>query len=670
MRLKKGRWKIQKSEKTSTCTTQESKSKKPRESKSKKKELSVYEIIDLVAQEYIPPEDSDKFKLIDNLIDLNKVKEKIYAEQPEVIAVDTETQGLKWQHKIIGLSFTFSENDNYYIPFRHITQAHQPNIEDLRSVISEILNLPFAVYVFHNYKFDKHMLAKDDIVLRGEVHDTMLMHYVLDENDSHALKNLAEKYIDPDSHRYEKAIQEIRRKLARKLKIKMREFGYEHIPIDIMVEYACRDTYYTWKLFFKFFEELQEDEDILNTYERELEVLEALACMENNGVKYNANISKKISDQLELDIDALEKSVWDGAGKEFDLSSPKQLRELLLSKGIHTNRYTPSNEMSTDVVALQGISSQFPYIADLLKFREKTKIKTTYADPFPTYCDDKGIIHTSYRQAVAVTGRLSCSSPPLQVLPRPKKGEEFYNIRRAFVPLDGYIMAFIDLSQIEVRLTAHYSKDEKLINAYETGLDIHTSTASEMFEVEYDSVSKEQRTAAKAINFGIIYGIGPKKLAQTLQIDGEVAREYISMYLDRYVGVANFIEKYKRLAKRHGFVKNFFGRKRRLDFLKDPNIEDWQRERGYRQAVNYAIQSTAADMFKIIMVRCHKYLRGMKSKTIMNIHDELVFYIHMDELHALYKLKDLFEDWKFRVPIIADIEISNKSWADKEEVEI
>ena len=227
-------------------------------------------------------------------------------------------------------------------------------------------------------------------------------------------------------------------------------------------------------------------------------------------------------------------------------------------------------------------------------------------------------------------------------------------------------MIFIDLSQIELRMTAHYSKDDLLLRAYKEDIDIHTLTASEMFGVKFEDVKKEQRTAAKAINFGIIYGIGPKKLAESLEISFEDARSYIETYLERYAGVKNFIYKYQRLAKKYGFVKNYFGRVRRLDALLNPNLEEWQRERGYRQAVNYVVQGSCADMFKIIMTRAARFLRGRKSKMVMNIHDELIFYVHMSEIDIVADLKHLFEDWNFRVPIIAEVNYSQVSWANKE----
>ena len=659
-----GRFKIVSKGRKSTPTTQ--KNKLTRRSNAPETIEDIYRIIDLVAAEYIPPSDSSKFKLIDNVTDLCGVLSRMYELQPPVVAVDTETEGLKWHHKIIGVSWTFGEDDNYYIPFRHITEQHQPNVDEMRSTLNEIFNLPGAVYVFHNYKFDYHKLKKDGIILNGEVHDTMLMHYILNENDSHALKNLAEQLIDSDSHKYEKAIQDIRRKLARKLKIKMREFGYEHIPIPIMVEYACRDTYYTWILYHKFMPQLSADEDSLEVYERELEVLGALANMEEKGVKISCAILQDISEGLTTDIDTLRANVIEATGEQFELDSPKQLSELLQKKGIHTHKYTPSNKMSTDVNALKGIAKSFPFIADILEYRAKKKLQGTYADPFQKYCDELEKVHCSYMQAVAVTGRITCKDPPLQVLPRPNRKEPHNNIRRAFIPLGSdYVMVFIDLSQIELRMTAHYSQDELLMQAYNEGIDIHTQTASEMFGTPFDKVTKEQRDAAKAINFGIIYGIGANKLAQTLEIPFEDAREYIQMYLERYYGVAKFIQKYQRLAMKHGFVKNYFGRMRRLDFLKDPSLEEWKKERGYRQAVNYAIQSSCADMFKLIMIRCDKYLRGMKSHIIMNIHDELVFYFHKDELHHLGDIKSIFEDWNFRVPIVSEVCYSETSWADK-----
>ena len=263
-----------------------------------------------------------------------------------------------------------------------------------------------------------------------------------------------------------------------------------------------------------------------------------------------------------------------------------------------------------------------------------------------------------------MTGRLTCRNPSLQVIPRST------GIRDAFVPpSDDYLIVPIDLSQIELRLTAHYSEDPILLHAYTHDEDIHSRTAAEIFSVDIDSVTKDQRTVAKPVNFGIVYGIGPTKLAETLEIPAEEAKHYIDTYLARYAGVADFIKKYQRLAKKYGYVKNYFGRVRHLEFLRDQELEPWQRERGYRQAVNFVIQSSAADMFKIIMQRCHDLLLDKMSTMVMNIHDEIVFYIHKDEIDLLLPIKNAFENWDFRVPILAEISYSDVSWGAKKPLE-
>ena len=606
-----------------------------------------------------------KFNLLDNLIDIQKIADKFVKDNPTLVAVDTETQGLKWSDNIIGLSFSWSDEDNYYIPFRHECDDHQMDVEDCRDILNQMFGDTQKKYIFHNFKFDYHKLKKDGIVIGGEIHDTMLMHYVIDENESHSLKNLAGRFIDKKAHDYEKIIADIRRKLARSLKIKLKDFGFEHIPIDIMVEYACRDTLYTLKLFEFLLKDVVEDPEIFKVYLRELELLPVLCYMEEEGVYVDQNILNEKSDKLGEKLEVLQKEVWNLADMEFDLNSPSQISAVLQKKGIHTFQYTPKGKMSTDAKSLKGISGKFPFIKKLLEYRDGYKTKYTYTDPLRGHCDQRSYIHCSYMQAVAVTGRLTCKNPSLQVIPRST------GIRNAFVPPSSdYIIVPIDLSQVELRMTAHYSQDKILMHAYTYEEDIHTRTAAEIFDLDLEDVTKEQRTIAKPINFGIIYGIGPSKLAETLSISVSDAKHYIDRYLERYAGVAKFIEKYKRIAKKDGFVRNYFGRVRHLDHLKDSNIEEWKRERAYRQAVNFVIQSSSADMFKIILIRCYNLLKNTRSKMVMNIHDECVFYIHKDELSLILSIKKAFEDWDFSVPIIAEVSWSDVSWGDKKTLEL
>ena len=650
--------------KTKKTASNGPKRKTRRSSKPKSREEVLAKVLSEVDVSGIAPDERYTFVCLDTTEKLLGAYEAFLGDDPNTLAVDTETEGLRWEHRIIGVSFSWGNHHNYYIPMRHVGDEKQLFVEECVDVLNEMFSHTEKNYVFHNYKYDYHKLAKEGINVQGKVHDTMLMHYTLDENDRHALKHLAAKFIDPQADYYEKVVADIRRRLARGLKIKLADFGFEHIPVAIMVQYACRDTLYTLGLFNKFSGDIYSNETRAKVYERELSLLPVLCRMEEVGVYVDQDLLSEKSDLLQIEIDDLQKGVWELSGVEFDLNSPSQLSDVLRNKGIHTGQYTPKGKMSTDKKALKGIAAQFPFVRKLLEYRDHYKNKNTYTDPLRGHCDADSFIHCSYSQAVAVTGRLTCRNPSLQVIPRST------GIREAFVPPNSeHLIVPIDLSQIELRLTAHYSEDPILLHAYTHDEDIHSRTAAEIFDIDIEDVTKEQRTVAKPINFGIIYGIGPSKLAETLDVPAEEAKHYIDMYLTRYAGVADFIKKYQNLAKRHGYVRNYFGRVRHLDFLKSREIEHWQRERGYRQAVNFVIQSSAADMFKIIMRRCHDLLAGKLSTMVMNIHDEIVFYIHESEIDLLIPIKQAFENWDFKVPILAEISYSTVSWGAKQPLE-
>lgn len=634
--------------------------KKNMETAGSKEQILAKVLSELDLEEY-EKDSTYKFTLVDNMMKLSQMVSDFAESNPQIIAVDTETQGLGWGHKIIGVSLSWSEDHNYYLPFRHVTEDNQLNVFECREYLQKLLSFEDKEYVFHNYKFDRHMLKKDGIEVSGIIQDTMLMHYVIDENEKHSLKSLACKYVDPEAHKYEKFISDFRKKLSRVLKIKLKDFGYEHIPINIMVQYACRDTLYTLVLHEKLREIVHADKDRLEIYRREIELLPILCDMEEEGVFIDQDLLGQKSVKLGEELECLNNEILSETGMDFDLNSPKQLREMLQKKGIHTRRYTPTGKMSTDNKSLKSISRKFPFVQKVLNYREKFKNKNTYTDPLRDFCDENSRIHCNYMQAVAVTGRLTCTKPSLQVIPRST------GIRDAFLrPSEDYFIVAIDLDQLELRVTCHFSEDPILMHAYTHGEDIHSRTAAEIFDIDISDVKKEQRTIAKPINFGIIYGIGPNKLAETLGVDTKKASHYIERYLERYAGVAKFIEKYKKIAKTNGYVKNYFGRVRHLNHLLDPNIEVWRKERAYRQAVNYIVQSSAADMFKIILIRCHEILMGKKTKMVMNIHDELVFYWHKDEIDLIPTVKRAFEDWDFKIPIIAEVSYSMNSWGDKE----
>ncbi|MBU2249659.1 MAG: hypothetical protein KKD77_23125, partial [Gammaproteobacteria bacterium] len=601
-----------------------------------------------------------RFIRIRTLDELHAVVSEFLSSDPDVLAVDTETEGLLWHHRMIGMSFSWSDRHNYYIPFRHTTGEDQLDIASCKPFIDLLLGVSWVRYVFHNYKFDYHKLMKDGFLVKGLAEDTLLAHYVLDENSSHKLKVLAERYIDKYAQVYEKHIDESRNKIARALSVKKSDIGFEVVPIDCMTQYACRDVWYTLQLFRRFSKEFTEDKNLFSVLNREYELLPCLVAMEEEGAYVDKPMLLSMATGLNDKINEVQQEVYKLARVEFNLGSTKQLAEVMLKKGITTNKYTPRGAMSTDESALRGVARNFQWIRMLLEYRALLKIKSSYVDPLYEFADARSRVHTSHRQAVAVTGRITTRQPSLQVIP--KKAD----VRKAFtVPSSDYYIVPIDLSQVELRVTAHYSQDPILMHAYETGEDIHARTAAEIFGVPIGEVTEDQRYVAKPINFGIIYGIGARKLATNLEISEQEAQHYIDTNLARYEGVNSFITKTETMAAKYGYAKNWFGRIRRLEFLQDPFIPEWQRSRGYRQCVNFLIQGTAADMFKLIMIRCGKILHGCKTRMILTIHDELLFYWHKAELYLLPKVKEAFEDWDFRVAIKADISISDKSWGEK-----
>jgi DNA polymerase-1 len=535
--------------------------------------------------------------------------------------------------------------------------------------------------------------------------------------------------IDPEAAKWEFSIDDFRAKYSRLHKIQKKDVHYGLIPIRMMVPYAASDAHYTWALFKKFQPLILADPALRSLYVQiESRLLHVLLRMEHKGVVLDRKYLQRLSPEMSVQLEELKKVVWESLGAEVNIESNIQVIPLLQAKGVRFYKRTKiGSKVSLDKEVLEQIASKHQVAADLQTYRETRKLKTTYVDNLIEMSAVGGKIHCEYNQNVT-TGRMSSRRPNLTNVPR---GNTI--IRTAFIPPKvitclgtdvhapcGYrnevavapnrcpkchgqinvdqdlFLLLIDFSQIEIRLTAHFSEDPILLDVYNnTGEDVHLRTCCEMFGYQYKEAEKilqdpahtkykeikKYRQIAKMINFLIIYGGGAKNLAVKISTPQEVfteeqCKQFIRQYFDRYRGVARWIARSKIQVQRDMGVQNYFGRYRRLTELKDAvrrkfvTGEKWKIERALRQGVNHIIQSSAADLFKIALIRVDDNLRDSQSRIVMPIHDELIFYFHKADLHLLPKIKHDMEDFDFRVPIVAEFAWATTSWTDKKELKI
>jgi DNA polymerase-1 len=545
----------------------------------------------------------------------------------ELFAFDTETTSLNYlDARIVGLSFAVTAGEAAYLPLTHdyLGAPEQLNIDHVLALFKPLLEDPTHNKVGQNLKYDRHILLNHNIDLQGIQHDTMLQSYILDSTATrHDMDSLAEKYLGRQTIHFEDVAGKGKKQLT-----------FNQIDLEQAAPYAAEDADITLQLHQTLWPQVQAIPSLAEVYSTlEMPLLPVLNTLERNGVNIDIWMLQQQSDELGHKLDKLEQQAWDLAGEEFNLGSPKQLGVILYDKlEIPILKKTPKGQPSTAEGVLQELAEdgyELPQV--LMQYRSLSKLKSTYTDRLPEQVNKTtGRVHTSYHQAVTATGRLSSSDPNLQNIPI--RSEEGRRIREAFVAPSGYILLAADYSQIELRIMAHLSQDKGLLKAFAAGEDIHRHTASEIFGVSLDDVTSDQRRSAKAINFGLIYGMSAHGLSKQLGIERHQAADYMTTYFERYPGVKRYMESTREQAKVDGYVETLFGRRLFLPEINSSN--GMRRQYAERTAINAPMQGTAADIIKRAMIDIHQWLIDEKSsiRMIMQVHDELVFEVPVDQI--------------------------------------
>ncbi len=550
----------------------------------------------------------------------------------EVTAIDTETTSLNYmQAEIVGISVAIVSNEAYYIPLMHEYDG-VPNQLDREYVLQKLkpwLEDKEAKKIGHNLKYDSHIFANHGIELNGTDFDSMLESYVLNSTATrHNLNAVAKRYLNLDTTSYE----DVAGKGAKQI-------GFNQVSLEDAIRYAAEDADVSFQLHQTLHPKLMAINSLAKLYtDIEAPLLKVLQTIERNGVLIDESMLQKQSDQFAITLKELESKAHSLAGAEFNLNSPKQLQEILYDKlSLPILKKTPKGQPSTAESVLQRLAEDFPIVQTILNYRTTAKLKTTYTDKLPLMINqDTGRVHTSYHQAVTATGRLSSSDPNLQNIPiRTAEGRR---IRQAFIAPSGFQILAADYSQIELRIMAHNSQDPGLLDAFQAGLDIHQATAAEIFAVDLQSVSAEQRRSAKAINFGLIYGMSAFGLTRQLGITRGDAQEYIELYFARYPKVKEYMDAIRNQARESGFVETVFGRRLYLPDIDSRNYQ--RRQYAERSAINAPMQGTAADIIKKAMIDLQQRLvaESINAKIIMQVHDELVLEVEDSSVGAVSEL--------------------------------
>ena len=552
--------------------------------------------------------------------------------QAEVTAIDTETTSLNYmQAEIVGISVAIVSNEAYYIPLMHEYDG-VPKQLDREYVLQKLkpwLEDKEAKKIGHNLKYDSHIFANHGIELNGTDFDSMLESYVLNSTATrHNLNAVAKRYLNLDTTSYE----DVAGKGAKQI-------GFNQVNLEDAIHYAAEDADVSFQLHQTLHPKLMAINSLAKLYtDIEAPLLKVLQTIERNGVLIDESMLQKQSDQFAITLKELESKAYSLAGAEFNLNSPKQLQEILYDKlSLPILKKTPKGQPSTAESVLQRLAEDFPIVQTILNYRTTAKLKTTYTDKLPLMVNqDTGRVHTSYHQAVTATGRLSSSDPNLQNIPiRTVEGRR---IRQAFIAPNGFQILAADYSQIELRIMAHNSQDPGLLDAFQAGLDIHQATAAEIFAVDLQSVSAEQRRSAKAINFGLIYGMSAFGLTRQLGITRGDAQEYIELYFARYPKVKEYMDAIRNQARESGFVETVFGRRLYLPDIDSRNYQ--RRQYAERSAINAPMQGTAADIIKKAMIDLQQRLvaESINAKIIMQVHDELVLEVEDSSVGAVSEL--------------------------------
>ncbi|WP_367110796.1 DNA polymerase I [uncultured Psychrobacter sp.] len=589
--------------------------------------------------------------------------------------IDTETTSIYWREaEIVGLSFAVQAHEAYYIPLTHVLEgdeltAKQLDRDTVLTKLKPLLENPKIGKIGQHLKYDAHILSRYDIDLIGAIHetpsnwamDTMLASYVINAAITrHGMDDLARHYLHTQTISYE----DVAGKGAKQV-------SFDQVAIEIASDYACEDADITYQLFEVFSETLADDENNIRLLtELEIPIAQILCQMEAHGILIKRSFLNELSKRFDEEIIALEKQAYDIAGEEFNLGSPKQLGEMLFDKlGVPGGKKTKSGQYSTGEAILSKVDH--PLADIVLEYRSLAKLKNTYTDSLDAVADSEtDRVHTSYHQALTSTGRLSSTDPNLQNIPiRTVTGRL---IRQAFIAPEGRVILAADYSQIELRLMAHFSGDANLTRAFKEGLDIHAATAAEVLGKSVEDVTATERRNAKAINFGLLYGMSAFGLAKQLQMSRGEAQDYIDMYFERYPGVKQYMLNTRASAVERGYIETILGRK-----LYTPDINHSNRmvkQGAERAAINAPLQGSAADLIKLAMIAVDKVLPKEQAKMLLQVHDELVFEVDSDKVDETAKLitdamqnvltntaKDMGWEVDFAIPLLVETD-SGENW--------
>lgn len=586
----------------------------------------------------------------------------IKLKKSKIFALDTETTSLNIiDAKLVGISFCVEEGFAAYLPLAHTDLqdeevGKQINIQTALAKLKPLLEDPKQLKVGQNLKYDRSILARAGVNLQGIVDDSMLLSYVLNSVDTpHSLDVLAKKHLGLDTKKYTEIVGTGKKELK-----------FNDVTIALATDYAAEDADVSLRLYYSLIKNIKNYKNLFDLYKNiEIPLLSILSNIEQNGVLVDSQKLLQLSQEMSLEIIKLEQQAFDLTNAKFNLASPKQIQEILFDKmKLPIIRKTAKGQASTAEDVLQELAEDYELPKVILKHRSLSKLKSTYTDKLPHQINPvTGRIHTSYHQAITATGRLSSSHPNLQNIPiRSKNGRK---IRAAFIAQKDYVLLAADYSQIELRIMAHLSKDPSLLHAFANNIDIHTNTASEVFDCAIEEVTKDMRSHAKAVNFGLIYGMSAFGLAKQLGIDRAKAQKYIDTYFARYPKVKQYMEDTRLQAKEDGYVQTVFGRRLYLPEINAKN--SMRRKYAERTAINAPMQGTAADIIKLAMIEVQKSLDANFPTVmlIMQVHDELVLEAPKNQAKAVANmLQDKMQNAaKLSVPLLVEIGTA-ENWND------
>lgn len=565
------------------------------------------------------------------------------------LAFDVEATGNNpFTDSVVGISLCRDQGSAVYIPVRH---SHGPNLPDAPAILKPVMENHSVAKIGHNLKFDILMLRREDINVAGPLYDTMVASYLLNPGKpNHSLEDTGLEYLQ---HR-KKPFLEVLGKRA----------SFADVPLAEAVPYAAEDAALAMELKNVLFP-LLEDEKLSDLYFTiEMPLIRVLADIESYGVKIDTQRLQELSKELERELDNLQSSIYRIAGQEFNINSPKQLAKILFEDlGLKPGKKTKTG-FSTSVDVLEELAVGHELPAAILNYRTLYKLKATYIDALPQLVQPTtGRVHTSFNQTVTATGRLSSSEPNLQNIP--VRTDWGTRIRETFIADKGHLLLSADYSQIELRILAHLSHDKGLMQAFRDNVDVHARTASELFHKAIPEISADERRFAKTINFGVIYGMSAFGLSQALSIPPKEAAEFIQHYFATHSGVKAYLDQTLEIAREQGYVLTMHGRKRQIPDINSSNIN--VRQGAERTATNTPLQGTAADLIKIAMIRIHHLIgeKGLRSRMVLQIHDELLFEVPEDELAIMQKLvrHEMEHAMNLSVPLKVDMGWG-KNWAE------